>query len=114
MKPSKYRNVKTTVDGHTFDSRKEADRYAELKMLEKAGEICDLELQPRFTICPAVRAGGVTLRSRSYVADFTYWEGDRHVVEDVKSAITAKNPVYTLKKQLFLSKYGDIYEFRET
>src|SRR5690606_369436 len=49
-KPSKYRNVRTTVDGITFDSKREAERYGELKTMEAAGVISDLELQPRFPL----------------------------------------------------------------
>ena len=48
---SKYRNVKTEVDGILFASKKEARRYSELKLLERAGEIAHLELQPRIKIC---------------------------------------------------------------
>jgi hypothetical protein len=48
--PNKYRNIKTIVDGITFASKKEAKRYSELKLLERAGMITDLELQPAFNL----------------------------------------------------------------
>jgi len=106
---NKYRNKKTVVDGITFDSKKEAARYGELKMLERAGMIFFLELQPRFQIVDKVG----NLRERYYIADFTYTENGVKVVEDVKSEITRKNPVYRLKRQLFLARYPGC-EFRET
>ena len=106
---NKYRNQKTITDGKVFDSRKEAMRYHELKLLEKAGEIKDLELQPRFTLLPSFRRDGKTIRKIEYVADFQYKEADgTKIVEDVKSEITRKNPVYRLKKKLLLYKYKDI------
>ena len=111
----KYRNKKTTLDGYTFQSKKEANRYFELKMLQKAGEITALELQPKFEIVPDViwlHASRI-LRKRYYIADFAYFENGNKTVEDVKSAITRKNPVYTLKRQLFLLKYPGIV-FKES
>jgi hypothetical protein len=110
---NKYRNRKTTIDGHTFDSQKEAARFAELKMLERAGEISELELQPRFLIVPKVRWQGRTLRQRYYVADFAYYRksDSKRVVEDVKGMRT---DMYTLKRQLFLVNYGEHYTFIET
>lgn len=105
----KYGNKKTCVDGVVFDSRKEADRYRELRMLEKAGIVSDLKLQQRFEIVP--KAGG-NKRARFYIADFTYSEDGKRICEDVKSPITRQNPVYTLKKALFLWQYPD-WVFRE-
>lgn len=98
--PSKYRNVKTVLDGITFDSKKEAARYAHLKLLEKSGVISGLELQPRYPI---------TIGSQkvcTYVADFRYRKDGETIVEDVKSAHTAKQPVYRLKKKLMLAVHG--------
>lgn len=106
----KYHNKKTTLDGITFDSQREANRYAELRMLERAGMIHELELQPRFEIVPTVKWEGKTYRKREYVADFRYWEDGRHVVEDVKGY---RNALYLLKRQLFLSLYGKVCEFKE-
>jgi hypothetical protein len=71
--PHKYGAVKTTVDGIEFDSKAEARRYTELRLLEHAGEIRDLELQPRYELLPAfVDAEGVRHRAIEYVADFRY------------------------------------------
>ena len=111
----KYRNEKTIIDGITFQSKKESNRYFELKMLQRAGEISELEIQPKFEIIPDViwlHASRI-LRKRYYIADFSYFENCIKTVEDVKSAITRKNPVYTLKRQLFLLKYPGII-FKET
>lgn len=108
---SKYRNIKCVFSGIKFDSKKEAARYAELAMLERAGRISGLERQVRFEVCPKV-AGLKGSRARYYVADFVYAEDGKKVIEDVKSLITKKNPVYTLKKQLVQVKFTE-YEFRE-
>lgn len=80
-------------------------RYAELKMLERAGEISELELQPRFELCPATKHG----RAIFYVADFRYRENGEVIVEDVKGH---KTEVYKLKKKLLLAKYP-MLNFRE-
>jgi hypothetical protein len=112
---NKYRNRKTTIDGIEFHSQKEARRYGELKLMEKIGEISELKIQPRFEIAQGFRHEGVTYRTRFYVADFFYRRKDgQRVVEDVKSPITKKNPVYRLKIHLFLSLYRDKYFFIET
>ena len=88
----KFRNVKTVVDGITFDSKKEAKRYGELKLLERAGDICDLELQPKYLLGTddnpvLIKSDGYPNGRRvSYRADFRYY--DRRsgwvVVEDCK------------------------------
>ncbi len=108
---SKYRNVRCVFAGVRFDSKREAARYAELVTLERAGRISGLERQVRFEVCPRV-PGLKGSRVRYYVADFVYVEDGVKVIEDVKSRITKKNPVYTLKKQLVQVRFPD-YEFRE-
>ena len=109
---NKYRNKKTVVGNITFDSKKEASRYFDLSLLEQIEEIHDLELQPKFEIIPAINWNGKKLRARYYIADFMYKDCDTIFVEDVKSSFTAKNPVYTLKRQLFLIRYPE-YVFKE-
>lgn len=71
---SKYNNKKTQIDMYVFDSAKEAKRYKELKYLEMAGEISNLELQPRFLLQESFRKNGKTYRKIEYVADFKYIE----------------------------------------
>ena len=97
-KPSKYRNEKTVYDGITFDSKKEAARYADLRLLEKAGDITFLHLQEKFPV--------IIGRDKicDYIADFYYMEsGGRYVIEDCKGMRT---PVYKLKKRLVEAIYG--------
>ena len=103
MRKVKYGNRKTELDGITFDSKKEARRYAELKILEMAGEISDLELQMPFVLQPAFAHKGKKVQSIKYVADFVYIDNEgRKVVEDVKSPATRKDKVYQLKKKMML------------
>lgn len=108
-KPSKYHAKKTTVDGITFDSRGESARYANLKLLERAGVIQNLKLQPRFLLQEGFTYNGHKIRKIEYVADFQYERDGKTVVEDYKGMRT---DVYKLKRKLFLYKYRDIV-FRE-
>ncbi len=96
----KYRNTKTVIDGVTFDSKKESARYSDLKLMQKAGEISDLTLQPKFDIV----INGVKVCS--YVADFSYVENGVKIVEDVKSEVTRKLPAYRLKNKLMRAVHG--------
>lgn len=100
---SKYGAKKTVVDGITFASKAEARRYTQLKMMEQAGAIKALELQPAYEL---VVNGQLICK---YVADFQYHENRQLVVEDVKGF---KTPEYKLKKKLLLALYG--IEIRET
>ena len=103
---TKYNNKKVTVNGQVFDSKKEANRYKELLLLEKAGAIKDLRMQVKFTLIPAQRdeaTGKVVERECSYKADFVYSEGDKTVVEDVKGFRTKE---YVIKRKLMLWRYG--------
>ena len=105
---SKYRNTKTVVDGQTFDSRKEANRYCELCLMRRAGEISELRRQVVFTLIPAQYiAGKCAERSVKYVADFAYVDNatGKTVVEDVKGVRTKE---YVLKRKLMLWEYGII------
>jgi hypothetical protein len=111
-KKSKYNNKRVEIDGYKFDSIKESNRYLELILLQTAGKISKLNLQPKFKICDESKWEGKKLRERYYIADFMYMEDGERIVEDVKSSITAKNPVYTLKKQLFLVR-NPMLVFRE-
>lgn len=111
MAYNKYKNQKVTVDGHPFDSIREANRYKDLKLMERAGAIKDLELQPKFELLPTIRTEHETLRKTVYKADFKYFDvnADHEVVEDVKGF---KTDVYKLKKKMLLHKYQGI-DFRE-
>ena len=109
-KKSKYSSAKTDVDGIRFDSKKEAEFYAELKLREKAGEISHLRLQPRYLLQKAFKHEGKQYREMEYVADFEYIENGETVVVDVKGFRTA---VYMIKRKLFLYRYGDKVKFVE-
>lgn len=100
---SKYHAKKTVVDGITFDSKREADRYLILKGMEGDGSIEDLRRQVRYELIPAFDVDGRHYRPVFYVADFVYREDGREVVEDVKGMRT---DVYRLKSKLFARRYG--------
>jgi hypothetical protein len=104
---NKYRNVKTVVDGITFHSKVEAKRYGELKLLQMAGEISGLQLQPSIDlVCNSKKIG-------RYVGDFFYYDKatKKMVLEDVKSEATM-TPIYKLKKKI-LSTYEPPIEIVE-
>lgn len=95
---NKYRNEKTTRDGIVFDSKKEARRYSQLKALESAGKIYELERQVHFELIPNQRTSKELLRKCEYVADFTYKDEEgNYIVEDTKGFRT---DVYKIKKKL--------------
>ncbi len=96
---SKYHNRKVMLDGIKFDSAKEANRYAELRLMERAGVITGLQRQVRFEVIP--KCGSE--RSAAYIADFVYQESGNTVVEDVKGI---KTPEYVLKRKLMNWVHG--------
>lgn len=100
---SKYHAKKTTVDGITFDSKREADRYLVLKSMEEDGAIENLRRQIRYELVPAFDVDGKHYRPVYYVADFTYRKDGKEVIEDVKGMRT---DVYRLKSKLFAKRYG--------
>jgi len=98
---TKYGNKKVTIDGITFHSKGEGDRYLGLKLLQKQGIIEHLELQPAYKI--VINGHHIC----TYKADFRYSDKERgcFVVEDFKSVATAKNSTYRLKKKLVEAQY---------
>lgn len=104
-KPAKYRNRKTVLDGVEFDSAKEARRWAELKLMERAGIITELKRQVPFILIPAQERGGkVVEKPVKYIADFTYRDGnDDYTVEDTKGCKTKE---YIIKRKLMLWEFG--------
>ena len=112
---AKYGNRKVTRDGKTFDSLKEARRFGELQLLQRAGKISDLECQVKFVLVPAqyepdtigvrggVKRGRLLEREVSYVADFVYTQDGKTVVEDTKGFRTAD---YILKRKMMLYFHG--------
>lgn len=95
----KFRNIPTEIDGLKFDSKGEARRWQELKLLERAGVISELKRQVRYDL----DAHGKKICS--LVADFEYIEAGQVVTEDFKSKATI-TPVFRLKAKLFKAKYG--------
>ena len=120
----KYGNRKVEIDGIEFDSKKEAQRYWELKLLQRAGKISDLQLQREFELIPAQyetypRYGKTGNRlqdgkrciekSCTYKADFCYMQDGRLVVEDVKGyrdPASAGYAKFVLKRKLMLWRHG--------
>ncbi len=108
-KGRKYGNKKVTIDGYQFDSIAEARRYEQLKLMEQAGAISDLRLQPRYELQKAFKDfEGKTQRAITYVLDFTYMEtssDDQLIAEDVKGFSTQ---LFQVKRKLFLYRYPHI------
>lgn len=103
-KQNKYHNKKVEYDGHKFDSQKEKAYYIKLKLMEKADEIFDLELQKEFVLIETFKLNDKTYRKMSYKADFTYLDRDgKYHVIDTKGFRTKE---YLLKKKLMAWKYG--------
>lgn len=105
---SKYQNHKIELDGKKFDSKKEARRYQELKAMEKAGIISDVQCQVSFILADKVKFSN-ELKAKPairYFADFVYMKDGKQIVEDVKSKATRSLDVYRIKKHLMLSVLG--------
>lgn len=115
---AKYHNKKVTVNGMTFDSQKEYQRWCELRLLERAGVITNLQRQVPFEVIPPYsetfeRYGkngnrlkdGVRVIEKVcyYKADFTYYENGKLVVEDTKGF---KTEAYIMKRKLMLQRFG--------
>lgn len=99
-----------SLNGITFDSTKEAKRYSELRLLERAGKIKDLQMQVKFELIPAQRIDGkVVERACTYIADFVYTDTatGKTIVEDVKGYRDGgAYRLFTLKRKLMLYVHG--------
>lgn len=117
---SKYGSRKVTIDGITFDSIREGNRYKELKLLERAGIITGLQRQVKYVLIPAQREfcneiytkgknkgcfkpGKLLEKECSYIADFVYVQDGKTIVEDTKGFRTE---AYKIKRKLMLKEYG--------
>ena len=112
---SKYHSKKITLNGITYDSKKEAKRHQELLLLERAGAIQGLQTQVKYVLIPAQREpdtvgkrggtikGKLIERECAYIADFVYIEDGQTVVEDTKGFRTAD---YKIKRKLMLYIHG--------
>jgi hypothetical protein len=116
---NKFNARKIEVDGIVFDSKRESRRYQQLKALEQAGEISDLELQKPFELIPnicepdtvgargGVKKGKVIQRKTVYIADFVYKRDGKTIVEDAKGCrYGAAYQVFKLKKKIFFWQTG--------
>lgn len=120
---SKYHARKVTAYGKEFDSKKEAARYSELVLLQRAGLIQDLQCQVKFVLIPAqtetverysektgnrLKDKVVTVEKEcAYLADFTYYRDGKLVVEDVKGYKEGTAyAVFTIKRKLMLHVHG--------
>ena len=108
---SKYRSRQVDVDGLSFDSQAEANRYAELQLLERSEEITDLRVHPSWILQPRfLKPDGRIVRPITYEADFAYIENDRLVVEDVKPDWQNRKDcawqVFRLKAKMLLYIHG--------
>lgn len=107
-KPGKYRNKKVTVDGEKYDSKREYNRYQQLRMMEQAGKIVDLKRQVKYELAPSVTIRGKKRPPLRYFADFVYIENGQTIVEDAKGTPTKE---YRIKRHLMKSVHGiDIQE----
>lgn len=104
MKKNKYHAQKVTYRGEPFDSKREAGRYAQLLLLQRAGQITNLKRQVPYLLIPAQYIDGKCVeRAVTYRADFVYRENGELVVEDTKGVRT---PDYIIKRKLMLQVYG--------
>lgn len=101
MRRNKFNAKPTSQDGHLFASKAEAKRYGELKLLERAGQIKAITIHPAYTMIVNGEKIG------RYTGDFAYFEGNKYVVEDVKSWPT-KTEAYGIRVKLFKALYPDI------
>lgn len=105
QKNNKYNAVKTESDGIIFDSKFEANKWEELKMLERIGIIKDLQRQVRFVLQDAyVNNQGKKIKPITYIADFCYTKDGQKIVMDTKGLETE---VFRIKKKLFEYKHPE-------
>lgn len=116
---SKYGAKKVRLDGYTFDSKAEARRYGDLRLLEKDGQISGLEVHPKFILQPSFSYMGKRIRQITYTADFKYielpqrkgWGVRKIVVEDVKGGRATITQAFSIKWKI--AKYlNPSIEFR--
>lgn len=116
MKKNKYNARTYKVGNEVFHSRKELHRYEELLLLEKAGQIHNLQREVKYLLIPSQRdivwkngksrQGKVIEREVSYIADFVYEENGQTIVEDVKGGSATRTEAYVIKRKLMLYVHG--------
>ena len=106
---NKYNARKVTLDGYVFDSKAEMARYGILRLMERAGEISDLRVHPKFTLQEAFTdKWDNRVRAIRYIADFAYNENGEQVVEDVKGGKATQTATFRLKAKLFRRRYPGV------
>jgi hypothetical protein len=109
----KYKNRKVVVGGVTYDSKLEHKNCYELKIREGQGEITELKMKPKFQLFDSFKdSSGKTEIGAKYTPEASYVENGQKYVYEVKSAFTAKETAYILRRKLFKLKYPD-YIFLE-
>jgi len=102
-RPSKYHNRRVAYDGYVFDSMAEMHRYQQLVAAQEDGRISDLQVHPRFEVLEEFEdAQGTKVRPITYMADFSYRQDGRTIVEDVKGVETKE---FKLKEKLFRYRF---------
>ena len=104
LKQNKYRNKEISIAGQIFQSKLEAKRYKQLALLEKAGEIKNLQMQVKFELQEAFTKNKKHYRAITYIADFVYYDNitKKIIIEDTKGI---KTDVFKIKQKLFEKKY---------
>lgn len=126
MAGNKYgaKKIKDPFTGDVFDSKKEYNRWCNLRLLERAGKITDLKKQVTFELIPTQREestevykagpqkglpkpGAIIEKAVTYVADFTYYQDSEYIVEDTKGYKQgAAYQLFVIKRKLMLSVHG--------
>ena len=107
MKNNKYNAKKSEYKGMKFDSAFELDCWQYLEQLASEGKIKDLNRQIKFELLPA----NCLYRALNYVADFTFFVGDRYIVADAKGLVL---PEFRIKQKIFYDKYkNEIHIFKK-
>ena len=114
---NKYNARKTPYEGYVFDSGKECQRYKDLRLLEKAGEIYGLTVHPKFILQEGFMWHEKKIRPITYTADFKYFEIDRYlepwnlVAEDVKGGKATQTQLFKVKVKMLKKKFPEL-DFR--
>jgi hypothetical protein len=105
MKPTKFGNIPTEVNGIMFQSKKEAQYYVQLLMLQRGGVVKDIKLQPRYLLQEKFKKNGKNYRAIEYVSDFETTYSDGHIeIVDTKGVKTKE---FLIKQKMFEYKYPD-------
>lgn len=108
---SKYGARPVDYDGYHFDSQKECTRYQELKLMEMAGEITDIDVHPKFVLQSDFISKGKKIQPITYSPDFTYFDGENLVAEEVKGGSATRTTAFEIKRKMFLYRYPE-YDYR--